>query len=167
MDPPEEVPMCVGGRLALRALVRCASVSCLLRMGTLTCSGAQAPGGGHTVLTFTERVAHQYAIEEVYWRHRIWPRSGGENPGPKPPLEAIVSPRQLEPRVENYLRKSQLVADQRGSPITPSELQTEMERMAHHTREPEVLGELFQALGNDPLAIAECLVRPIVAEQLA
>ncbi len=28
-------------------------------------------------LTFPERVAYQRAIEDVYWRHRIWPK---ENP---------------------------------------------------------------------------------------
>ena len=91
----------------------------------------------------------------------------GENPGPKPPLDAIVSQRQIEHKVEEYLRKSQLVADRRGSPITGSELQTEMERMANHTRQPEVLGELFEALGNDPFVIAECLAKPILAERLA
>ena len=121
---------------------------------------------GHN-LTFAERVAYQHAIEEVYWRHRIWPRSAGENPAPKPPLDAIVSQRQIEHKVEEHLRKSQLVADRRGSPITGSELQTEMERMAHHTRQPEVLGELFQALGNDPFVVAECLATPILAERLA
>jgi hypothetical protein len=26
-------------------------------------------------LTFTERVAYQRAIEEVYWQHRIWPQA--------------------------------------------------------------------------------------------
>ena len=25
-------------------------------------------------LTFADRVAYQRAIEEVYWRHRIWPK---------------------------------------------------------------------------------------------
>lgn len=25
-------------------------------------------------VTFAERVAHQRAIEKVYWRHRIWPK---------------------------------------------------------------------------------------------
>jgi hypothetical protein len=25
-------------------------------------------------LTFAERVAYQRAIEEIYWRHRIWPK---------------------------------------------------------------------------------------------
>src|SRR4029077_8680811 len=32
-------------------------------------------------LSFAERVAFQRAIEDVYWRHRIWPK---ENPAPKP-----------------------------------------------------------------------------------
>jgi hypothetical protein len=41
-----------------------------------------------------------------------------------------------------------------------------MERMAAHTKQPEVLRELFEALGNDPFVIAECLVRPAVAERL-
>ena len=28
----------------------------------------------YKALTFAERVAYQRAIEEVYWRHRIWPK---------------------------------------------------------------------------------------------
>jgi|SRR5438876_5351858 len=35
-----------------------------------------------------------------------------------------------------------------------------------NTRQPEVLQELFEALGNDPFVIAECLARPILAERL-
>src|SRR5439155_747793 len=50
--------------------------------------------------------------------------------------------------------------------ITPEQLQTEMERMAKHTKQPEVLRELFAALGNDPLVIAECFARPILSERL-
>jgi len=38
--------------------------------------------------------------------------------------------------------------------------------MARHTRQPEVLQELFEALGNDPFVIAECLARPLLAERL-
>jgi hypothetical protein len=115
-------------------------------------------------LTFAERVAYQYVIEEVYWRHRLWPK---DNPDPKPSLDAVVSQREIEKKVEAYLGKSQLVADQRGSPITGSDIQAEMERMATHTRDPNRLRELFAALGNDPLVVAECLARPIVAERLA
>gem|GEM_PF-821369 len=120
--------------------------------------------GSSRELSLADRVAYQYAIEEVYWRHRIWPK---ENPGPKPPLDAIVSRRQIEDKVEEYLRKSQLIADRRGPAITGSELQTELERMAHQTRHPDVLGELFEALGNDPFVLAECLAKPTLAERLA
>jgi hypothetical protein len=42
-----------------------------------------------------------------------------------------------------------------------------MDRMAQHTRQPEVLHELFDALGNDPFIIAECLVRPVLSDRLA
>ena len=38
--------------------------------------------------------------------------------------------------------------------------------MARDTKQPEVLRELFQALGNDPAVIAECLARPVLAERL-
>src|SRR5439155_1355888 len=50
--------------------------------------------------------------------------------------------------------------------ITAEQLQAEMERMATHTRQPEVLRELFEALGNDPFVIAECLARRALAERL-
>src|SRR5207244_6075264 len=46
------------------------------------------------------------------------------------------------------------------------QMQGEMERMAQNTRQPEVLRELFEALGNDPVVVAECLARPILAERL-
>ena len=39
-------------------------------------------------LTFADRVAYQRAVEEVYFRHRIWPK---ENPDPKPSLGAVMS----------------------------------------------------------------------------
>ena len=114
-------------------------------------------------LTFAERVAYQRAIEEVYWRHRIWPK---ERPDPKPSLDAVMSQAQLENKVTDYLRESQALEDYWQRPITAEQLQGEMDRMAQHTKQPEVLRELFQALGNDPFVIAECLARPILAERL-
>jgi len=114
-------------------------------------------------LTFAKRVAYQYAIEAVYWRHRIWPK---DNTRPKPLLNAVVRRSQLEKKVEDYLRKAKAVEDKRGWAINTSELQAEMDRMAKHTHQSETLRELFAALGNDPFVIAECLARPIVAEQL-
>src|SRR6266853_3712627 len=113
--------------------------------------------GRNPTLSLAERVAYQRAIEDVYWRHRIWPT---QRPDPKPALDAAMSQAQLEQKVKDYLRNSQLVTDERGSPITASELQAEMDRMAKHSKQPEVLRELFSALGNDPFLIAECLARP-------
>jgi len=114
-------------------------------------------------LTFANRVAYQRAIEEVYWRHRIWPAA---NAGPKPPLDKIMSQAQIEKKVEDYLRNSQALEDYWQRPITPDQLQAEMERIASHTKQPGVLRELFAALGNDSSVIAECLARPVLAERL-
>src|SRR5882724_9604174 len=116
-----------------------------------------------TTLSFADRVAYQRAIEDVYWRHRIWPK---EQSGPKPPLEKIMSQAQIEEKVEDYLRNSQALEDYWQRPITPDQLQAEMERMASHTKQPGVLRELFAVLGNDPFVIAECLARPVLAERL-
>ena len=105
-------------------------------------------------MTFAERVAYQRAIEDVYWRHRIWPK---ENPDPKPSLDAVMSQAQLENKVAGYLRDSLVLEDYWQKPITAEQLQAEMDRMARDTKQPEVLRELFEALGNDPAVIAECL----------
>src|SRR5207237_5972686 len=97
-------------------------------------------------LTFAERVAYQRAIEEVYWQHRIWPAA---NAGPKPPLNRVMSHEAIEKKVQDYLRESQALDDYWQRPITPDQLQAEMERIASHTKQPTVLRELFAALGND------------------
>ena len=47
-------------------------------------------------LTFAEHVAYQRAIEEVYWRHRIWPK---QRPDPKPSLDAVIS----QPPCSNWI----------------------------------------------------------------
>jgi N-acetylneuraminic acid mutarotase len=119
--------------------------------------------GRNRTLTFSDRVAYQRAIEDVYWRHRIWPKA---NAGPKPPLDKVMSQAQIEKKVEDYLRNSQALEDYWQRAITPDQLQAEMERMASDTKQPGVLREIFAALGNDPFMIAECLARPVLAERL-
>ena len=112
---------------------------------------------------FAERVSFQRAIEDVYWRHRIWPK---ENPDPKPALDAVMSQAQLENKVTGYLRDSLALEDRWQKPITAEQLQAEMDRMVRDTKQPKVLRELFEALGNEPAVIAECLARPVLAERL-
>jgi N-acetylneuraminic acid mutarotase len=126
-------------------------------------SAASAAAPAIRTLMFADRVAYQRAIEKVYWRHRIWPAA---NASPKPPLDKVMSQAQIEGKVEDYLRNSQALEDYWQRPITPDQLQAEMERIASHTKQPAVLRELFAALGNDPFVIAECLARAVLAERL-
>src|SRR5438046_2018122 len=147
-------------------LIRNAFYLLLLLAGTLIIAVFRPEAkakAAHRTLTFADRVAYQRAIEEVYWRHRIWPRERTE---PKPSLDAVMSQAQLEKKVTDYLRKSQALEDYWQRPITAEQLQAEMDRMAQNTKQPEVLRELFEAMGNDPFVIAECLARLLLAEQL-
>jgi hypothetical protein len=109
------------------------------------------PAQQRTRLTLADRVAYQRAIEEVYWRHRIWPK---ERPDPKPSLDEVMPSAELEKKVEDYLRNSEALEDYWQQPLSAEQLQ------------PEVLHELFEALGNDPFVIAECLARPALSERL-
>jgi N-acetylneuraminic acid mutarotase len=114
-------------------------------------------------LTFEDRVAAQRAIEEVYWRRRIWPKN---NPQPKPPLDHVMPDAAIRAKVEDHLRKSAALDIYWQRPITPDELQAEIGRMARQSKQPDALGELWAALGNDPLLVAECLARPLLADRL-
>src|SRR6266404_6228045 len=70
-----------GPRLLLAVLV-CAGVACLVMAGTLPATAGKfaslhseaLANPSQRALTFAERVSHQRAVENVYWRHRIWPR---------------------------------------------------------------------------------------------
>ena len=158
------------GSRVLLAVMLCAGVACMVMAGTSLAKAAKSASHSgplantsQRTLSFAERVSYQRAIEDVYWRHRIWPK---ERPDPKPSLDAVISQAALEGKVEDYLRKSQTLEEYRQQPITADELQAEMDRMAQHTKQPEVLHELFEALGNDPFVIAECLARPVLADRL-
>src|SRR2546423_13648274 len=107
-----------GTVFAMSSLLLCAAATGLTSSGTL-------PGRAQRTLTFEERVSYQRAIEEVYWRHRIWPK---ENADPKPSLDAVMSQAQLEKKVTDYLHKSQALGEHWQRPITAEQLQTEMDR---------------------------------------
>lgn len=113
-------------------------------------------------LSVEERVAAQRAIEEVLWSHRIWP---ADNPGRKPALSTMVSGDRLRAEVEDSLLQSQMLEARWNRPITPAQLQAELNRMAAHSRDRQVLQELFDVLHNDPRLAAETLVRQTLAER--
>jgi N-acetylneuraminic acid mutarotase len=155
------------GSFSLQLLL-CSAAVCSMITGTLLAffhpeAPAKASHLAAAGLTFAERVAYQRAIEEVYWHHRIWPK---ERHDPKPSLNAVMSQAQLESKVQDYLRNSQVLEDYWQRPITAEQLQAEMNRMAQHTKQPQVLREIFHALGDDPAVIAECLARPVLAQRL-
>src|SRR4030095_4412250 len=52
-----------------------------------------ANGHRSQTLSFADRVTYQRAIEEVYWRHRIWPK---QRPDRKPSLDAVMSQATIE-----------------------------------------------------------------------
>jgi hypothetical protein len=146
------------------AVVVCAA-ACSIVTGTLLAFlHAEAPAKVfQRRLTFADRVAYQRAIEEVYWQHRIWPATKAVT---KSPLESVMSLAEIEKKVKDYLRESQTLEHYWQRPITPRQLQAEMDRMAQHTKQPKVLREIFQSLGDDPLVVAECLARPLLAHRL-
>jgi N-acetylneuraminic acid mutarotase len=152
---------------ALIGLLLCAATAYFIlipiRSGLAFLRPQASAHASHRTLSFEERVSYQRAIEDVYWRHRIWPK---QNSNPKPALDAVMSQTQIEKKVTDYLRKSQALADYWQRPISADQLQAEMDRMAQHTKQQEVLQELFDALGNDPFVIAECMARPALADRL-
>jgi N-acetylneuraminic acid mutarotase len=146
------------------AVVVCAAAFSIMTGTLLAFLHSEAPTKvSQRTLTFAERVAYQRAIEDVYWRRRIWPK---ERTDSKPSLDAVVSQATIEQKVQDYLRHSELLEQEWQKPITPEQLQAEIDRMAQHTKQPEVLRELFAALGNDPFVIAECLARPVLSERM-
>lgn len=97
-------------------------------------------------LTFEDRVAAQRAIEAVYHQQRIWPK---DNPQPKPSLDEVLPESALRAKVTGYLRMSRALEVLAGAPLTPAQLQAELERMARQTRQPAVLGVLWAAQTHD------------------
>ena len=113
-------------------------------------------------ISLGDRIACQTAIEEVYWRHRIAP---GENT-PKPSFNDAVPQEVIQRKAEDAILKSLALERYWGVTITGAQLQAELDRMAANSKSPDVLAELFAAVGNDPQVAAECLARPLLVDRL-
>jgi N-acetylneuraminic acid mutarotase len=118
----------------------------------------------HRSLSLEQRVKYERAVEEVYWRHTTWPEQSATA---KPGLDSVTPLETTRAKVEDTLRKSEALAQIWKRPVTAEQLQAEIERMARESKQPEVLRELWEALGNDPFLIAEVLARPVLVERLA
>ncbi|MGH9870250.1 MAG: Kelch repeat-containing protein [Candidatus Polarisedimenticolia bacterium] len=108
-------------------------------------------------LTFEQRVEAQLAIERIYYSH--------QEQASLPFDEAV--PRELaERKVRTYLQQSAALRAA-GEALGVEDLEAEAARMARETSMPERLRELHDALGDDPVLILECLVRPVLAQRRA
>ena len=114
-------------------------------------------------LTFDDRVRYQRAIEDVYWKHRIWP---AENPAPKPALSEVMTDAATRQTVEDDLKKAKALEVLWQRPITADQLQAELDRLVRETRDGATLSEIFAALGNDPETIAQSFARPVLVDRL-
>src|SRR3712207_3251267 len=74
--------------------------------------GSDSGSGGAQsarTLSFEERVRYQRALEEVYWRHTLWPK---ENSTQKPSLDEVAPMEVTRARVTDVLRQSDALARQ-------------------------------------------------------
>jgi N-acetylneuraminic acid mutarotase len=113
-------------------------------------------------MTLDERIACREKIEDVYWAHRLWPN---ENQGQKPAREAVAPHAAIAARVEESLRYETAIGELWEEALSPQVIQAEMDREARASRDPAMLRELWAALDDDPSRVAECLVRPELAER--
>ena len=118
------------------------------------CSGQLSAGTGE--LTFEDRVQAQEIIERVYYAHRLETQR---------PFEQAVTRELLEWKVRDYLDRNAALERFWRQPVTAEALHREMERIAGQTKMPERLVELYDALGNDPLLIQECIARPALVRR--
>jgi len=108
-------------------------------------------------LTFNERVACHEAIERVYYAHQI---------GATRSFEDAVPRRVIESKALRFLDLSEDLKSQRGIEITPAMLEAEWRRIERATRFPDRLQMIVEALGDDPMLVRECFVRPVLVERL-
>ncbi|WP_374568037.1 Ig-like domain-containing protein [Ideonella sp.] len=132
----------------------------LALLAALTASPAvlAAPGA----MSLDERIACQAAVEQVYWRHRT--TSGDAQP--RLPFEQAVPPAVLRRKAEDTVRKTAALRQWWHTEVGADQLQAELDRMAASSQSPQVLAELFAAVGNDPRLAAECIARPLLVDRL-
>ncbi|MBI3447871.1 MAG: hypothetical protein HY049_02960 [Acidobacteria bacterium] len=133
-------------------------VATALLLAAMIVSAPRAGAGVQHRLTFQDRLQAQLAIERVYYSHII---------GATKPFEQAVPPQVIERKVRTYLKESLALERFWAAPVTDQALQAEMSRIALHTRFPDRLREIYAALDDDPVLVAECLARPVLVDRLA
>lgn len=131
-----------------------------LWLGVLAGLGCGSASASVLASDLDSLVSCRWSVEEVYWRHRIWPES---NPGPKPALAQTLARESVERRMDDALRQVTALEEGWNVRIDGAVLQRELERMARDTKDPAMLRELFAAAGSGENA-ALCLALPELAK---
>jgi hypothetical protein len=160
---PARAPFAAALLLALFSALCGFAPSVLQLSGTKASAAVASAQPPARTLSLDERIRYQRAVEEVYWRHTLWPK---QNAVSKPALEEVAPLEVTRQRVLDVLRLSDALGRQWQRPLTAAALQAEVARMARETRQPEVLRELWAALDNDAFVVAEVLARPLLVERL-
>jgi N-acetylneuraminic acid mutarotase len=123
----------------------------ILAAAPVASAGSRAPA-------FSERVRAERKIAQLAYSHQeLTVRT----------FDEAVPQAVLEERVRTTLKLSIALERVWHTPITLEALDRELNRIRAHTRSPERLRELEDALGNDPDLLRECLARPLLARRLA
>ena len=117
-----------------------------------------------STFTLGERIACRTAVEKVYWQHRATTQSNAA--ASMVSFEESVPSAVIQRNAEDAVLKSAALERFWGVSITGSQLQAELDRMASNSKAPEVLAELFAAVGSDPQKAAECIARPLLVDRL-
>ncbi len=116
-----------------------------------------ASASGAQELSFEDRVAAQEKIERVFYAHQV---------GTTRPFEEAVPRAFLERKVRTFLERAEALDRFWHTRIDEEALRREWQRIERQTAYPERLREIYRALGNDPVLIGECFVRPVLTQRL-
>jgi N-acetylneuraminic acid mutarotase len=108
-------------------------------------------------LSFEDRVAAEEEIQRVSYVHQV---------GTTRPFEEAVPRTLLEGRVRTFLERAGALEQYWHTRIDEDALRREWRRIERETVYPDRLREIYRALGNDPVLIAECFVRPVLTLRL-
>ena len=138
---------------AMTILVRrAAAITWCGLLGFSSPASAEPPGP-----SLERRALGISAVERVRDSHRT---GGGRSFAERYPHQVWLS------RADDIVRKTRCLAERYGVEVGDEALTRELARMLRESQDPDRLQELLDALGNDPVLVKECLVRPVLVERL-
>ena len=113
----------------------------------------------HLFMDVDERVDCELSVQNVYRRARHMGKQHDDVAG-------AANESRARERVLRRLKMDRILRERWQYPITAAMVESEYRRIIENTRRPDLLSDLSQALDDDKRRIAECLVRPLLTEQV-